>query len=100
MKTKGEFLLQLAIDAVYWGEGADFEWIELVEEGNYHEQVEQFYGVKYPMEEDFEEPDEYEKAYEAWGKARDQTQKDVHDLLVQLRDGFAELGAEEVDETP
>lgn len=61
---KWNLLLSMAIDAVSWSEGSDFEWNELIGEGNYVDAIEELYGVK---------------------KAEEQVVADVCTLLENLR---------------
>ncbi len=50
--TKNELYLEVAICAVGWGEGADFEMKELVDEDKQLvKAVEEHYSVKFPNEE-------------------------------------------------
>jgi hypothetical protein len=66
--SKKDLLIRLAIDAVNWGEGADFEMKELIEEFSPSKAIKEHYGDQFPLvfnynedEEDEEDDDEDEE---------------------------------------
>lgn len=87
--TKNEFLLNVAIEAMGWGEGADFEMSELIGyNSELAEQLEKHYNVKYATDEDFDDDELYEEARRGWENALDQCQRDAIILLTQLKKQF------------
>jgi hypothetical protein len=64
---------------VNWDEGSDFEWHELIGEGNYEEAIEEAYGVKYPSD------CECDNAEKEWKEVMKQLRFDVVVLLKAIR---------------
>jgi hypothetical protein len=93
LKKKQKMFLSMAISAVWWGEGSDFEWQELVADNNYEETIAEVYGVKYPNEYDAEYDDDedgkkFDKAWDAWTDLQGKVQSDVSKFLKKLKESL------------
>lgn len=78
-EKKRQLLLSVAIAALNWDEGADFEWHELIGEGCYQDTIEEVYGVIYPYDDRLTKTDkDLEKE---WDNALEQVRKDALALL-------------------
>lgn len=60
--TKERLFLEVALHCVNYGEGADFEFYEVVMT-NFLDPVQRLYNIKYPEEEDFDDRDNGEQEY-------------------------------------
>lgn len=88
MKSKQELLLHIALDCVCHGEHADFEFREIITNGDFIEAVEEFYFMPYPLtdgyEELFENPDDLQVACDKWYQLLEIVQQDAANLLKSL----------------
>jgi hypothetical protein len=80
--TKKQFLLSVAIDCVQFGEGCEFQFREVLEEGGLEEKFEELYDV--PKYHDDMSDEEDEKRMELEEKARRQLRSDIVSYLKEL----------------
>jgi hypothetical protein len=87
MMTKSQFLLSVAARCVGHGEGANFEFSEIIDhDANYVRMTEKYFGGKFPKEEDLNEVEDEETLWKPWRLAQKEVQKEVIAYLYELSD--------------
>jgi len=89
---KEELFLRLAVKAMNWGEGAEFEMTELV---NYDREltkaIEKFYGVKYVSEEEWERAWNQEAYEEMTADEKGEYQDEFDESQIAAADAWVEI---------
>ena len=88
---KKRLLLSLAMVCVGWGEGADFEFKEVILDGGYYKDVMTVYGIEYPDNDDYpdgEEDAKFKADFEKWEKGLVKIQEEVVEFLTSLHKNY------------
>src|SRR4051812_31046225 len=90
--TKKDLLLEIARDAVCWGEGSDFEWNELIGEFDHQDAMEEHYKGQFPYAFGYSRnwtDEEQDLHSEQTEKLQEQVCSDCLELLKSLMDNVA-----------